>query len=88
MTSSFFVITVFVLILAWANGANDISKGVATLVGNGTTNAKRAVLWGTFWTVTGGLATLIWGAALLKTFSRPSAHEAVQNGKIFDRSLF
>ena len=69
MTSSFFVITVFVLILAWANGANDISKGVATLVGNGTTNARRAVLWGTFWTVMGGLAALIWGTALLTTFS-------------------
>jgi len=69
MTSSIFMITGLVLILAWANGANDISKGVATLVGNGTTNARRAVLWGTFWTVMGGLAALIWGTALLKTFS-------------------
>ncbi len=60
---------ILVMMLAWANGANDIAKGVATLVGNGTTGARRAVLWGTLWTLIGGLTAIIWGAALLKTFS-------------------
>jgi len=58
-----------VLMLAWANGANDIAKGVATLVGNGTASAKGAVLWATLWTILGGLASIVWGAALLKAFS-------------------
>ncbi len=60
---------VLVLILAWSNGANDISKGIATLVGNGSANARAAVLWGAFCTVLGGLVALLWGAALIKTFS-------------------
>lgn len=60
---------VLVLILAWSNGANDISKGIATLVGNGSANARVAVLWGTFCTALGGLVALLWGAALIKTFS-------------------
>ncbi len=60
---------VLVLLLAWSNGANDISKGIATLVGNGSANARAAVLWGTFCTALGGLVALLWGAALIKTFS-------------------
>lgn len=59
----------FILLLAWSNGANDISKGVATLVGNGQSSARKAVLWGTFWTLCGGLAAILWGTALIKTFS-------------------
>jgi len=56
-------------LLAWANGANDIAKGVATLVGSGTTKAHHAIIWGTLCTVAGGLTALFWGAALIKTFS-------------------
>jgi len=69
MTIGLTLVVLLVLALAWANGANDISKGVATLVGNGTTNAKRAIWWGTGWTVLGGAAAVVWGAALIKTFS-------------------
>ncbi len=58
-----------VLVLAWANGANDTAKGIATLVGNGTTHARRAVWWGTLWTIAGGLVAIVWGSDLLKTFS-------------------
>jgi len=64
-----FLIITIVALLAWVNGANDIAKGIATLVGNGTTRARHAVLWGTLWTMLGGLAALIWGAALIKNFS-------------------
>ena len=60
---------VLVLILAWSNGANDISKGIATLVGNGSARARTAVLWGTFCTLLGGLVALLWGVALIQTFS-------------------
>lgn len=59
-----------VLALAWANGANDVAKGVATLNGSGLVNARRAILWGSFASVLGGLAALTWGGALVSLFSR------------------
>src|SRR5256712_3554216 len=59
-----------VLALAYANGTNDVSKAIATLVGSGVTNYRTAILWGTVWTVAGaGLSALVAGA-MLKTFSR------------------
>ena len=70
MTFGILAVCLLVLLLAWANGANDISKGVATLVGNGTTHARRAVLWGTLWTMLGGLAALVWGGALINAFTK------------------
>ena len=58
-----------VLALAYANGANDVSKAIATLVGSGVTNYRTAILWGTAWTIAGaGFATLVAGA-MVKTFS-------------------
>jgi Phosphate/sulphate permeases len=49
-------IVILGLALAWANGANDVAKGVATLVGSGAALAKRAVAWGALWTTLGGLS--------------------------------
>ncbi|MEO6696658.1 MAG: inorganic phosphate transporter [Gammaproteobacteria bacterium] len=64
------LIVLLVLALAWANGANDVAKGVATLTGGGVTSARRAIVWGTLCTMLGGLAALAWGGALLSTFSK------------------
>jgi PiT family inorganic phosphate transporter len=58
-----------VLMLAWANGANDVCKGVATLLGSGAASGRHALLWGSLWTVLGGVAAVFWGAALVSTFS-------------------
>ena len=58
--------------LGWANGANDISKGVATLVGSGTAGARKALAWGTAWTVLGALLTLVFSGRLIKVFSSTS----------------
>jgi len=69
MLSALAVITLLVLVLAWANGANDVPKGIATQVDNGYTNAKRAILWGTLWTILGGIAAVVWGSTLIKMFS-------------------
>ena len=69
MSIEFVLVATLVLALAWANGANDIAKGIATLVGNGTAPARRAVWWGTLWTVVGGLLAILWGGALIRTFS-------------------
>lgn len=54
--------------LAYANGANDISKGIATLVGSGVTDYQRAIAWGTAWTAVGGLLGAIFAEAMLTTF--------------------
>ncbi len=62
-------IAIPVLLVAWVNGANDVSKGVATLLGSGASNARTAIGWGTLWTVLGGLTAVVWGAGLVSTFS-------------------
>ncbi len=59
-----------VLALAWANGANDVAKGVATLNGSGIAAARRAIYWGSGASVLGGLAALAWGGALVSLFSK------------------
>lgn len=56
-------------VLAWANGSNDVSKGIATLVGSGVTSYRRAVLWGTAWTALGGLLAAFATQGLVATFS-------------------
>ncbi len=58
-----------VLFLAYANGANDNFKGVATLFGSGTTDYRRALLWGTVTTFAGSLTALLVGEKLIRTFS-------------------
>ncbi len=61
-----FVATVF---LAYANGANDNFKGVATLFGSQTTNYKAAIWWATVTTFAGSICSVIFANALLKNFS-------------------
>lgn len=57
------------LLLAFANGANDNFKGVATLFGSGTTNYRGALAWATVTTLLGSLAAVLLAGALLKNFS-------------------
>lgn len=53
--------------LGFANGTNDVSKGIATLSGSGLTTLGRAMLWGTGWTVLGSLCGILWGGSVLHT---------------------
>src|SRR4051812_16065338 len=55
--------------LAYANGANDNFKGVATLFGSGTTDYRRALAWATFTTLLGSLTAVLLAGELLKSFS-------------------
>jgi inorganic phosphate transporter, PiT family len=55
-------------LLAFANGANDVSKGVATLVGSGVADYRKAILWGTAFTAAGGLLAVHFAGAMLSTF--------------------
>lgn len=56
-------------ILAFANGANDVSKGVATLAGSGRTSYRSAIAWGTLWTFAGGAASLVISIGLVEAFT-------------------
>ncbi len=56
------------LLLAYANGANDVSKGIATLVGSGVTSYRRAILWGTAWTALGAAVASVTAGAMMATF--------------------
>lgn len=58
-----------VLALAYANGANDNFKGVATLFGSGTTDYRRALLWATATTFAGSVTAVFLAGQLLKNFS-------------------
>lgn len=62
------LVAVPVLALAWVNGANDVAKGVSTLIGSGVARPSRAIWWGTLWTLLGGLAAVLWGAKLASAF--------------------
>lgn len=59
-----------VFALAFANGANDVSKAIATLVGSGVTNYRSAIVWGTFWTVAGSASAVFVAGAMIKTFAQ------------------
>src|ERR1041384_2595376 len=61
------VILLAVLALAYANGANDNFKGVATLFGSGTCRYRTALLWATATTLAGSLLALALAHGLLDT---------------------
>ncbi len=58
-----------IVALAFANGTNDVSKAIATLVGSGVTSYRTAIGWGMVWTMVGaGIAAFV-ATAMVKTFS-------------------
>ncbi|HXV69562.1 MAG TPA: anion permease [Nitrospira sp.] len=65
-----FLAFILVLALAYANGTNDVSKVIATLVGSGVTNYRAAILWGTLWTIAGAGASALIAGAMVNTFSQ------------------
>jgi len=64
----FFVIVIAALAVAFANGANDNFKGVATLFGSGTTDYRRALIWATATTMLGSIAALVLAGELIQSF--------------------
>lgn len=61
-------VVVAALCVAYANGANDNFKGVATLFGSGTTNFRRALGWATATTLLGSITALLLAGNLIKSF--------------------
>jgi PiT family inorganic phosphate transporter len=58
-----------VVFLAYANGANDNFKGVATLFGSGTTRYRTALIWATATTLAGSLFALALADGLIAAFT-------------------
>ena len=69
-----------VFALAFANGANDVSKAIATLVGSGVTDYRSAIAWGTVWTVIGAAVAAFVARAMVNTFS----HGLLQSGTVIE----
>jgi PiT family inorganic phosphate transporter len=57
-------------LVAYANGANDVSKGIATLAGSGVSSYRRAILWGALWTTCGSIAAFGFSRTMVNTFGR------------------
>ena len=62
-------IVLAVVFLAYANGANDNFKGVATLFGSGTARYRTALVWATVTTLAGSLLALYLASGLVSAFS-------------------
>ncbi len=61
-------VVIAALCVAYANGANDNFKGVATLFGSGTTNYRSALAWATATTLLGSVTALVLAGNLIKSF--------------------
>jgi inorganic phosphate transporter, PiT family len=63
------IILIAVGCVAYANGANDNFKGVATLFGSGTTNYRGALLWATAATFLGSMTAVSLAGTLIQNFT-------------------
>jgi len=63
------LLLILVGLLAFANGANDNSKGVATLVGFGAAKPREALIWATATTLLGAAFSFWFASGLVKGFS-------------------
>lgn len=66
-----------VLMLAFANGANDVSKGIATLAGSGRATYPQALAWGTLWTAAGAVAATALSTRLVTVFTSSAVVDGV-----------
>lgn len=69
MTPLLLCLLLAVCFLAYANGANDNFKGVASLYGSRTASYRTALAWATATTAAGSLAAFFLATELLKKFS-------------------
>jgi len=67
----FLIILLFIAtcFLAYANGANDNFKGVATLFGSRTTNYRQAIRWATITTLLGSISSIFLAKTLVNNFT-------------------
>ena len=70
MNLSILAVVLIGAFVAYTNGANDVSKGIATLAGSGVSSYRRAIFWGTLWTTCGSIAAFVFSSALVTTFGK------------------
>lgn len=63
------LVLALVVALAFANGANDNFKGVATIYGSGSASYRVSLAWASVTTFAGSLLSLWLASGLIKTFS-------------------
>jgi inorganic phosphate transporter, PiT family len=68
MTSWALLIIGAMLFVAYANGANDNFKGVATLFGSGVAGYRTALWWATAATAAGSIAAFFLATSLISVF--------------------
>ncbi|KAF0246597.1 MAG: inorganic phosphate transporter PiT [Planctomycetota bacterium] len=61
-------LVIAVLAVAFANGANDNVKGVATILGSRTARYRTAMAWATITTLAGAVVSIWFAEALFKVF--------------------
>lgn len=83
MSITLVAVLLAVLFLAYANGANDNFKGVATLFGGGTASYRTALVWATITTLAGSLCALFLAQGLIDTFQGKGLvpDEVTRNGR-------
>ncbi len=69
MTMTVVIIFLIAMLLAFANGANDNAKGVATLIGSGTMSARTAVIYAGVTTMLGSICSIFLAGLLLTSFT-------------------
>lgn len=79
MTIPVLVITAM-LAVGFFNGANDVSKAIATLVGGGVTRYRTAVIWGGIWTFAGAATAGLASQGLVIAFSGGSILQSAPAG--------
>lgn len=72
-----------VAFLAYANGSNDNSKGVATLVGYGAASERAALIYATLATLVGAIVSFWFSGGMLKKFSTGLFTGGVELGPTF-----
>src|SRR5262245_6887123 len=77
------VLIALLCLLAFANGANDNCKGVATLVAAGETTPRKALLWAAVTTAAGAAFSFWFSAGLVETFSKGLLTAGVTPGVAF-----
>ncbi len=68
------------LAVGYFNGANDVSKAIATLVGSGVSRCRTAVVWGSLWTFVGAGTAALASQGLVAAFSGKGILQAPPTG--------
>lgn len=79
-----FLLVISTLWLAYANGANDNAKGVATLIGSRTLSARSALRFAAVATFAGSICTMMFAGSLVRAFGgKGLVPEALIEGTLF-----